>query len=252
MWRGAGPHDMNESMSAVPPPGREAGITLRQAALIGGFGVLVMLFAAPFAEYVVYAKLVVPGDIEQSVRNMLAGIWLLRAALFAYLATFVCDVLVAWAFYVLLVPVDRALSLLTAWFRLVYTAIALVAFAKLVTVYRLLIAADSAQASVTARFPAQLDLLLNSFRYEWHMGLLLFGVHLGLLGYLVYRADYIPGILGILLAISGLGYLLYYASPYLYPGADPSFIMVTFFAEPIFMVWLLARGWKIEQASAHS
>jgi Domain of unknown function (DUF4386) len=33
-----------------------------------------------------------------------------------------------------------------------------------------------------------------------------FGLHLFLIGYLAYRAGYVPRVLGFLLAISGLGY----------------------------------------------
>ena len=84
------------------------------------------------------------------------------------------------------------------------------------------------------------------------MGLVLLGIHLGLLGYLVYRSNYIPRILGILLAIAGLGWLIYELNPYLYPDADLGFIMITFFGEPIFMLWLLVRGWKIQEPTAHS
>jgi hypothetical protein len=79
---------------------------------------------------------------------------------------------------------------------------------------------------------------------------MLFGIHLGLLGYLVYRSGYIPRIVGVLLAISGAGYLIYYSSPYLLPNAELGFIMITFAAEPIFMIWLLVRGWKIRVSTA--
>ena len=225
---------------------------MRQAALIAGFGLLIMGFAAPFAEFFVYPKLVIPGKIEETAQNIVANQGLFLAGMFAYLITFICDVLVAWALYVLLIPVNRSLSLLTAWFRLVYTVIALVGLLKLVTVFRILSTPDYLTVVGSDHLHAQVQLLLNSFRYEWSLGMVLFGIHLGLLGYLVYRADYIPRILGILLAIAGFGYLIYYLSPYLYPNADLGFIMITFFGELIFMFWLLVRGWKIQDPTAHS
>jgi hypothetical protein len=143
--------------------------------------------------------------------------------------------------------------LLTAWFRLVYTVIALCSLLKLATAFRILNTPDYLTVVGSDQLHAQVQLLLKSFRYEWSMGLVLFGIHIGLLGYLVYRSGYIPRILGILLAIAGLGYLIYYLGPYLYPTADVGFIMITFFGELIFMLWLLVRGWKIrEQATAHA
>ena len=53
--------------------------------------------------------------------------------------------------------------------------------------------------------------------------MVLFGVHLGLLGYLVYRSGYIPRPFGIGLTIAGLGYHVYYLQPYLYPDLDLPF-----------------------------
>jgi hypothetical protein len=227
-------------------------VTLRQAALIAGFGLLIMGILAPVAEFFVYSKLVIPGKIEETVRNILANERLFLAGMFCYLITFICDVIVPWALYVLLLPVNRSVSLLAAWFGLVYAVIALVGLLKLVTVFRLLNAPDFMAAIGPDQLHAQVRLLLNGFRYEWSIGLLFFGIHLGLLGSLVYRSGYIPRILGILLAIAGLGCLVYYLGPYLYPKADLGFILVTFLGESIFTLWLLIRGWKIQEPAAHS
>lgn len=124
-------------MSSSNPVIHGQGITLRQAALIAGFSSLIMS-VVPFAELYVYPELVVPGNIEATVQNILANEGLFLAGIFSYLITFICDVLVAWALYVLLTPVNRSLSLLTAWFRLVYTVIAPFGLLKLVTVFRVL------------------------------------------------------------------------------------------------------------------
>ena len=51
----------------------DAGISLRQAALIAGLGMLVMTVTAPFAELVIYPQVVVPGDGGQTLQNILAG-----------------------------------------------------------------------------------------------------------------------------------------------------------------------------------
>ncbi|MFJ2239319.1 DUF4386 family protein [Streptomyces sp. NPDC087859] len=41
----------------------------------------------------------------------------------------------------------------------------------------------------------------------WNAGLIFFGIHL-LLGLLAFRSDYVPRVLGVLLALAGLGYLV--------------------------------------------
>jgi hypothetical protein len=51
-------------------------------------------------------------------------------------------------------------------------------------------------------------------------GLLLFGVHLVLLGYLVYRSEYIPRV------IDGSAWVVVNLQPFLYPNAKLDFLFV--------------------------
>jgi hypothetical protein len=98
---------------------------LRQATLIAGFAYLLM--PVTIAEFYINPKLLVAGNVEQTAQNIAAHGTLFAAAILCYLVTLILDVIIAWA-----------LSLLTAWFRLVYTLIALVGLLNLTTVYRLL------------------------------------------------------------------------------------------------------------------
>src|SRR5438105_2602424 len=100
-------------------------ISLGTFAFIAGLGILLMA-ASPFAEFMVYQKLVVPENAAQTAKNILAHQALFRAGILSYLFNFICDIVVAWALYGLLKPVNQSLSLLTAWFQLVYAAISLV------------------------------------------------------------------------------------------------------------------------------
>ena len=236
-------------MSSVHQPGRNEGMTLRQAALV--VGLTYLLNPVTYAEYV-YPKLVIPGNIEQTAQNLSVHGGLFLAAVFCYFINFIGDVVLAWALYVLLAPVNRSLSLLTAWFQLVYAAIALFGTLNLVTAFRLLNTPEYLTVFGTAQMHAQALLLLNSFRYDWSMGLVLFGIHLVLLGYLICRSSYVPLIIGALLVIDGLGWMTDSLRPYLFPNAHLGFISITFFGELVFMFWLLIRGWKIKQPAVDS
>jgi hypothetical protein len=152
----------------------------------------------------------------------------------------------AWALYVFLKPVNENLSLFTAWFRLVYTVIAIIAFLNLVTVVRLL---NSSSGVDPSQFAAQVMSSLEAFRGSWYFGLLFFGIHLGLLGVLVLRSTYIPRLLGILLIIAGFGYLINALRPILFPTINIDFAQYTFYGELIFMVWLLVKGPGIKEVS---
>ena len=222
-------------------------LSLGTAALIAGIGLLIMVIAAPFAELYALPKLVVSGNAAETAQNISSNKALFTAVIFGYLITFLCDLLVAWALYVLLKPVNESLSLLTAWFRLIYTVIALVALLNLVTVLRLLNTPVALAAFQPDQFSAQVMLSISAFRSNWYFGLLFFAIHLGLLGYLVFRSGYIPRILGVLLIITGLGYLLTNLKPYLFPDINLDFAEYTFYGELIFMLWLLIRGPRIKE-----
>jgi hypothetical protein len=94
------------------------------------------------------------------------------------------------------------------------------------------------------------QLLPNSYSND-PLSLVIFGIHLGLLGYLIYGSGYFTRIIGILLAIDGLGGVIDSLRPYPYPNAHLGFIFIAFFGELIFMLWLLVRGWKIQEPTEH-
>jgi hypothetical protein len=168
------------------------------------------------------------------------------------LINFVADVVAAWAFYLLLKPVNASLSLLTAWLRLVYTIISVVALLNLVMAFHLLNTPDYLTLMGSDPLHAQLKLLLSSFRTGWSIAFIFFGFHLIALGCLVYRSGYIPKLLGVLLAIAGVGYVLYHVGPYLLPKANLEFLFVTFFGELFFMLWLLIRGATVSVPPRHA
>ena len=222
-------------------------ISLGSAALIAGLGLLVMVMTTPFAEFFVFPKLVVPNNPAETVKNIMANVVLFRLAILGYLLTFICDIVVAWALYIFLKPVNEHFSLLAAWFRLIYTVISLVALLNLVNVLRLLTSPNYVTMFDSSQINFQIMLSLRTFRNEWSLAYIFFGIHLLLLGYLVFRANYIPKILGILLIIAGFGWLIDNLQPFLFSDFNVEFGMIVGWGELIFMLWLLFRGSKMKE-----
>src|SRR5260370_34556144 len=92
------------------------GISLRNAALIAGFAILMMAIAAPFAEFFVYPKLVVSGNAAETAKNIIAHKTLFASGIFGYVITFICDVLAALGPFRFIKTVNHKLSLLCAPF----------------------------------------------------------------------------------------------------------------------------------------
>ncbi len=237
-------------VSSNTPANRHEGITLRQAALVAGSAYL--LNPVSYAEFSIYPKLVAANDAVLTAQNISAHLGLFAAAILCYLISFIGDVILAWALYFLLAPVNRALSLLTAWFQLVYAAVALCSVFGLLNVYHLLATPYYLTLFGSGQLQAQVWLQLHSFHWEWSLSLIIFGIHLVLLGYLVYRSGYIPWIFGIALFIAGLGWMIAGLGPYIVPKANLDFTLITAFGELLFILWLWIRGWKIQEPIAIS
>ena len=219
---------------------------LRKAALITGLGLLVSVIAAPFAELYVFPKLVVSYDAVTTAKNIKANQNLFTYGIFAYFITFLVDIVLAWSLYILLKPVDKFLAMFASWLKLTYSIIALVALNNLVTALRLITTPEYLSVFKEEEINSLAMLYIRAFKNHWYFGLIIFGIHLLLIGYLIYKARYIPKIFGVLLCITGIGYLLTSIRPFFFPGINIDFAKYTFYGELIFMLWLLIRGHKIK------
>jgi Domain of unknown function (DUF4386) len=221
----------------------------RPAARIAGSSYLAIFVLAIFANFFVLERLIQPDDAAATATNILESEGLFRLGLVSFLVVFALDVAIAWALYVFFRPVHRDLSLLTAWFRLVYTVLLGVAVIFLFLALQLLSGADSLTALATGQRDAHLLVFLEGFNYAWLIGLAVFGVHLALLGSLVLKSGAIPKVLGVLLVLAGAGYVIDtlanallasyddYATLFLLIAALPSLI-----GEGALAIWLLLRG----------
>jgi hypothetical protein len=226
-------------------------ISQRQAARIAGSAYVIISVLALFANFYVLDRLTEPGDAAATVSNIADSEGLFRSGVVALMAVFVADAVVAWALYIFFRPVSRDLSLLTAWFRLLYTAMSGIALLNLAVVVLLVAGADAATALGAGQRDAQAMLFLDAYDYGWAIALVCFGVHLVLLGFLALRSDYAPRIIGILLVVAGLGYLVNSLARFLLLNyedySDFFFLLVAVPAiagEFSLTGWLLLRGGK--------
>jgi hypothetical protein len=187
---------------------RIADISQRQAARIAGAGYVIIIVSALFANFLVLDRLREPGDAAATVSNIAGSEGLFRSGIVALMVVFVADAVVAWALYIFFRRVSRDLSLLTAWFRLLYTAMSGIALLNLAVVVLLVGGADAATVLGAGQRDTQAMLFLDAYDYGWAIALVCFGIHLVLLGFMALRSGYAPRIIGILLVLAGLGYLV--------------------------------------------
>ena len=238
---------------------RIADVSLREAARIAGVGYLIIFVLAIFANFLVRTNLIEKGDAAATVANIVESEGLFRAGLISFLVVFVVDVVIAWALYIFFRIVSRDLSLVTAWFRLVYAVFLGVGLIFFFQVLQLVSGADYLKAFQQGQLDAQVMLSLDAFNYAWLIGLVCFGIHLALLGYLILKSASIPRLLGFILVLAGAAYVLDtlanallanyedYQNVFLAIVAIPSVIGELWLA-----LWLLIRGGKAREAPQHA
>jgi hypothetical protein len=224
----------------------EKNLSISRAAIIAGIGLLVMALTVPFAEFKIIPDLVNSNSALKTANNIANNTFLFNVAILLIFITIVADIVVAWALYEFLKPVNRSLSLLTAWFRLLYTGVYLVAVTNLVKVYTLTKGSSYFLSNSQEQISEFILFYIKSYKYEWFFALVLFGIYLMLLGFLVLKAKYIPKVMGWLLIIAGFGYVVGHLKVFLYPNLNTSFSMFTVLGELVFMFWLLIRGSRIK------
>ena len=220
--------------------------TMRTSALVGGAALLALAVLSGWANFGVVEALITDGDAARTARDILAAKTTFRLGVVAMLLAAILDIVVAWALGEFFAPVDRGVATLAAWFRAVYAGIFIIAITQLAGALDVLQSTATSTASGDVQLQAEALRRIASFHLVWDTGLVLFGLHLVMLGYLAYRSGYVPRWLGVLLVVAGGGYLVDSLGALLAPDSLPEVAVFTFGGEVLLLVWLLIRGRTVD------
>ena len=245
-------------MSARPLTSEASADSIQAYARTAGVLGLISIVAGGFGEAYVPAALVVPRDAAATAANIVASESLFRWGFTAYLVEALCDIGLTLLFYLLLRPVRKDLALLAVFFRLIGTAGFAMAQVFYFAALPILGGADQFKAFPPDQLQALALLSLKVSGYGQTLFTMFYGVGLILIGYLMYRSVFLPRLIGILLALSGVGFVARtftwvlapsYSSPWLLTPAGVAALAMT--------GWLLVKGvdvakWKEKAALAES
>lgn len=216
----------------------------RKMALISGFSLVAMAILAGFAYGYVFNGIYVANDGPATILNLNKSELLFRFFIFLFLMILILDVIVAWALYGFFKQVDKSLSMLSAWFRIVYCAIFGASFLNLLSVLPFINNASQSEVFVMSSLKGFLDM--------WSLGLIVLSFHLFLLGYLMLKAGFIPNILGFLTLFAANCYLLSNMANLLLPTyevykgtVDMVLSLPMALGELGLAIWLLVKRGKI-------
>jgi len=205
----------------------------RSASLISGAGLTGMAILMPAGYYGAIVPLVVPGDDVATAHNIAASPIVYLVGLVAIAVVIALDAVVSVAWYWLFRSVNPRVSAVAAWLRVVYSIVFAVAAAQLMVAF---VQRDEPVRAVEA---------LDAFNAMWLSSLGLFGVHLIVIGYLAIRAAFIAPIFGVLLVMSGIGYIVDAVGVVFDLQLPVAFGSFGFVGEVAIIVWLFVRGRRL-------
>ncbi|AMA10780.1 DUF4386 domain-containing protein [Picosynechococcus sp. PCC 73109] len=206
---------------------------------------LIIIVLGLFSEIFVRSPLIAPGDAATTASNIMAAEPLFRVGFLADSIMCLSDVAVAVLLFVLLRPINKILALIALCFRVTQTAVIALSLLNYYAAILLLKGSNYTAAFDVAQLNSLSSLFLDLHSYGYDLGLILFGVHCLVLGYLIAKSLYMPRVLGYLVMAAGITYLIGSYTRFLFPDfveAIAPIYLVTIISELSLCLWLLIKG----------
>jgi hypothetical protein len=211
---------------------------------------LITIAGGIFAELVVRGRLVVHGDAAATAHNILAHQMLYRWGFAVELFYCVCNVPGTVIFYKLFRVVNRNVALMMVIFDVVVNTIESVSLLGHFAPLLLLGGGHQLSAFSAEQLQAASYVSIELFEHGFAIALFFFGFDCFAMAYLIYKSTFMPRIIGVLLAIEGVGYLVNSSALFLAPALQPRifpYFAPTAIAEIALSLWLLVMGVNIER-----
>ena len=211
---------------------------MRRIAITTGISLLIMAIVGGFSFGYVYPEFNQIDQSEFTYDNMLNNKELYKNMLLGILIILILDLLVSYTLFRYFEKDNRRLSLISAIIRIIYTIIFAIATLYLV---RNLTDFEVTNQSIVANF--------QNFEFAWNVGLMIFGLHIILIGFLMKLHNRIPKFLYYLTLIGGISYVLVHLLKLNSPSQFVSNLEIALalpmaFGEIGLAIWLLVKGGK--------
>jgi len=214
---------------------RTAGILYLLMIPLGIFGILY-----------IPSTLFVPGDAAATAANIMASESLFRLSIVTALILQIVQIFLVLVLYKLLKYVNKIHAVLMVVFALAAVPIAMFNELNHLAVLLLLGGADYLTVFGADQLQSQAMLFLDFHEHGILIAQVFWGLWLFPMGYLVYKSDFIPGIIGILLMIGCFGYLFDSIAIMLFPDFS-GIAGYTFIGELLLPLWLVIKGINVQQ-----
>ena len=193
------------------------------------------------------SSLIVLGDAATTASNIMANELLYRLSIVTALTLQIVYIFLALALYKLLNPVDKNNAVLMVILVLVAAPIAMLNELNHVAVLLVLSGSDFLTTFSLDQVRASVPLFLNLHEHGVFIAQIFWGLWLFPMGYLIFKSNFLPLALGILMIIGGFGYLVDSFVYFIFPDFDVTFSEFTFLGELLLPLWLMFKGVNHEQ-----
>lgn len=218
---------------------------MKQSGKISGIAYVMIFLAGFYANFAILESLIDSNPLITTA-NFINNHSQFGNGLIGFLIMLFFDLVLVWSLFGMTKSISKNTSYIASFFRLLHALLFGFALFKLWEIYKL-----TFKASNSTNLQNSVSELLFDFDTLWTVGLLFFGVHLILLGYLAIKSTYIPKALGLLLLLAALGYIvdgmakLFMSNYSDYKDVfEVIVIMPSVIGEFSFTVWLLIKGFN--------
>ena len=231
-------------------------ITQAKAARLAGFLWVLTMATSMFATLYGFSRNVVAGDVAKTAANIMANETSFRVGVASMLFTTLGVMVLIWAFYILLKPVNRELALLALLFRIGEAVIlCIVPIQQLVTL-KYLANSDYLKAFEPDQLYALANISMSTYGSGVYVGFICLGLGSIVFAYLFLISGYVPkgfawlGIFASILLTLGSFFVIIF--PDIRTLVYPYGMMPMFFYEVGLGFWLWIKGAKLSAINSGS
>ena len=164
--------------------------------LLTGYSIVLMALVAGFVYGFVHSTIYKASDSDLTASLLLENFTLYKWGIVSWLVIVVLDIIVSIGLYFIYKDQLKKLATLSSFLRILYTFILGIAVAQLLLPFM----HNSGSSKGLLYF--------ESFEKIWSLGLIIFGLHLLILGIVCLKSDFTPKFFSYFLVLGGLCYLL--------------------------------------------
>jgi hypothetical protein len=238
---------MSADTLSTPQAAYSATPAQHTAAKIIGIIYPIQMATGIFGEVFARGQLITPSDATRTADNIMASEQLFRLSIAGDLITYILVMVLTWAFFVLLRPVNRHLAMLGAFFRLSELAVLCIATVNSLVILRLLSGAAYLKTFDANQLHSLVMLAYNTQGLGMSVGFILLGLGSAVFAYLLLQSRYVPKAFALLGIFASLLLVLGSLAIIVFPGLGVigmSYMMPMALYEVGLGFWLLIKGIK--------